>query len=53
MNTIYILILTVYVIDLVSSTLADPYLSYAAALYALAGPLHGYVFCSLINWTKY
>ena len=29
--------------DLVSSTLSDPYLSYAAALYALAGPLHGYV----------
>ena len=29
--------------DLVGSTLSDPYLSYAAALYALAGPLHGYV----------
>ncbi len=28
--------------DLVGSTLSDPYLSYAAALYALAGPLHGY-----------
>ena len=27
--------------DLVGSTLADPYLSYSAALFALAGPLHG------------
>ncbi len=30
-------------IDLIASTLADPYLAYAGALYALAGPLHGYV----------
>ncbi len=30
-------------IDLVGSTLSDPYLSYSAALFALAGPLHGYV----------
>ena len=29
-------------IDLVGSTLSDPYLSYSAALFALAGPLHGY-----------
>lgn len=28
------------------STLSDPYLSYAAALFALAGPLHGYSFHS-------
>jgi citrate synthase len=27
---------------LVGSTLSDPYLSYSAALFALAGPLHGY-----------
>lgn len=27
--------------DLVGSTLSDPYLSYSAALFALAGPLHG------------
>lgn len=32
--------------DLVGSTLSDPYLSYSAALFALAGPLHGFVsFC--------
>lgn len=30
-------------IDLVGSTLSDPYLSYSAALFALAGPLHGCV----------
>lgn len=29
--------------DLVGSTLSDPYLSYSAALFALAGPLHGHV----------
>ncbi|KAG9318767.1 citrate synthase-like protein [Chiua virens] len=29
---------------LVGSTLADPYISYSAALYALAGPLHGRVY---------
>jgi Citrate synthase, C-terminal domain len=28
-------------VDLVGSTLADPYLAYSAALFALAGPLHG------------
>lgn len=28
-------------IDLVGSTLSDPYLAYSAALFALAGPLHG------------
>jgi citrate synthase len=27
--------------DLVGSTLSDPYISYSAALFALAGPLHG------------
>jgi hypothetical protein len=31
-------------LDLVGSTLSDPYISYAAALYALAGPLHGFVY---------
>lgn len=31
------------VLDLVGSTLSDPYISYSAALFALAGPLHGYV----------
>lgn len=30
-------------VDLIASTLADPYISYAGALYALAGPLHGCV----------
>ena len=29
-------------VDLVGSTLADPYLAYSAALFALAGPLHGW-----------
>jgi len=29
-------------IDLVGSTLSDPYLAYSAALFALAGPLHGF-----------
>jgi citrate synthase len=28
-------------IDLVGSTLSDPFISYSAALCALAGPLHG------------
>ncbi len=27
--------------DLVASALSDPYISYAAALFGLAGPLHG------------
>ena len=35
--------LQVFNLDLVSSTLSDPYLSYSAALFALAGPLHGLV----------
>lgn len=30
--------------DLVGSTLSDPYLAYSAALFALAGPLHGCAF---------
>jgi hypothetical protein len=29
-------------VDLVGSTLSDPYLAYSAALFALAGPLHGF-----------
>ena len=29
--------------DLVASALSDPYISYAAALFGLAGPLHGWV----------
>jgi citrate synthase len=33
-------------VDLVGSTLADPYLAYSAALFALAGPLHGWVVAS-------
>jgi hypothetical protein len=32
-------------IDLVGSTLSDPYLAYSAALLALAGPLHGSDMC--------
>ncbi|KAK7693370.1 hypothetical protein QCA50_002938 [Cerrena zonata] len=35
---------------LVSSTLSDPYLSYAAALYALAGPLHGLANQEVLRW---
>ncbi|KAJ3522834.1 hypothetical protein NM688_g8817 [Phlebia brevispora] len=35
---------------LVSSTLADPYISYAAALYALAGPLHGLANQEVLRW---
>lgn len=31
-------------LDLVGSTLSDPYISYSAALFALAGPLHGCVY---------
>ena len=30
-------------LDLVGSTLSDPYISYSASLFALAGPLHGWV----------
>ncbi|KAI0054185.1 citrate synthase [Auriscalpium vulgare] len=35
---------------LVSSTLADPYLSYSAALFALAGPLHGLANQEVLRW---
>ncbi|RDX56650.1 citrate synthase-like protein [Lentinus brumalis] len=35
---------------LVGSTLADPYLSYAAGLYALAGPLHGLANQEVLRW---
>ncbi|KAL6309235.1 citrate synthase-like protein [Sparassis latifolia] len=35
---------------LVGSTLSDPYLSYAAALYALAGPLHGLANQEVLRW---
>ncbi|THH33879.1 hypothetical protein EUX98_g239 [Antrodiella citrinella] len=35
---------------LVGSTLADPYLSYSAALYALAGPLHGLANQEVLRW---
>ncbi|KAF7294995.1 Citrate synthase [Mycena indigotica] len=35
---------------LVGSTLADPYLSYAAALFALAGPLHGLANQEVLRW---
>ena len=32
-----------FALDFIGSTLADPFLAYAGALYALAGPLHGSV----------
>ncbi|KAI6045419.1 citrate synthase-like protein, partial [Pisolithus marmoratus] len=35
---------------LVGSTLADPYLSYSAALNALAGPLHGLANQEVLRW---
>jgi citrate synthase len=35
---------------LVSSTLADPFLSYSAALFALAGPLHGLANQEVLRW---
>jgi citrate synthase len=35
---------------LVNSTLSDPYLSYAAAMNALAGPLHGLANQEVIKW---
>ncbi|GJE90833.1 citrate synthase [Phanerochaete sordida] len=35
---------------LISSTLADPYISYAGALYALAGPLHGLANQEVLRW---
>jgi citrate synthase len=34
----------------VSSTLADPFLSYSAALFALAGPLHGLANQEVLRW---
>jgi citrate synthase len=37
-------------IDLVGSTLADPYLAYSAALFALAGPLHGLANQEVLRW---
>mmetsp|Transcript_29022 Transcript_29022/g.38140 ORF Transcript_29022/g.38140 Transcript_29022/m.38140 type:complete len:468 (-) Transcript_29022:429-1832(-) len=36
---------------LVGSTLADPYLSYAAGLNSLAGPLHGLANQEVLKWT--
>ncbi|ORX51923.1 citrate synthase [Hesseltinella vesiculosa] len=36
---------------LVGSTLSDPYLSYAAGLNALAGPLHGLANQEVLRWT--
>lgn len=35
---------------LVSSTLADPYISYASALNALSGPLHGSANSEVLKW---
>jgi len=35
---------------LVGSTLSDPYISYSAALYALAGPLHGLANQEVLRW---
>ncbi|KAJ8700236.1 hypothetical protein PTI98_003280 [Pleurotus ostreatus] len=37
---------------LVGSTLADPYLAYSAALYALAGPLHGLANQEVLRWQQ-
>jgi len=37
---------------LVGSTLADPYLSYAAGLNALAGPLHGLANQEVLKWIQ-
>ncbi|CAM9189986.1 unnamed protein product [Discosporangium mesarthrocarpum] len=37
---------------LVGSTLSDPYLSYAAGLAALAGPLHGLANQEVLGWIK-
>lgn len=36
--------------DLVGSTLSDPYISYSAALFALAGPLHGLANQEVLRW---
>jgi citrate synthase len=40
---------------LVASTLSDPFISYSAALFALAGPLHGYVnvYLSVLSLPSY
>ncbi|KAF8894529.1 citrate synthase-like protein [Infundibulicybe gibba] len=35
---------------LVGSTLSDPYISYSAALFALAGPLHGLANQEVLRW---
>ncbi|KIP09621.1 hypothetical protein PHLGIDRAFT_126205 [Phlebiopsis gigantea 11061_1 CR5-6] len=35
---------------LIGSTLADPFLAYAGALYALAGPLHGLANQEVLRW---
>ena len=37
---------------LVSSTLADPYISYASGLNALAGPLHGLANAEVLKWIQ-
>ena len=37
---------------LVGSTLSDPYLSYAASLNALAGPLHGLANQEVLGWIQ-
>ncbi|TFK42653.1 citrate synthase-like protein [Crucibulum laeve] len=37
---------------LVGSTLSDPYLSYSAALFALAGPLHGLANQEVLRWQQ-
>merc|ERR1712151_914234 len=37
---------------LVGSTLSDPYLSYAAGLNALAGPLHGLANHEVLRWIQ-
>ncbi len=39
-----------HTVHLVGSTLSDPYLSFAAGINALAGPLHGLANQEVINW---
>ncbi len=39
-----------HTVNLVSSTLSDPYLSFAAGMNALAGPLHGLANQEVIKW---
>ncbi len=39
-----------HTVHLVGSTLSDPYLSFAAGMNALAGPLHGLANQEVINW---